>query len=216
MSFSGVIFDLDGTLIASERNYLRAWHQAARVTGVNISNELYMGLIGLNRSDTINRLSVIWASDSKARSFVDASELEYSRLVAAEGHVLRPGITVLLDHVAATHRPLAVATSCHRSLALQTLRDTGLTKYFRTVLSGDEVKHGKPDPEIYLSAAARLGIDPRRCVAFEDSNPGAKSALSAGMKVVVIPELEGDTSELTKIAQVIRYSNHAEAVALFV
>jgi HAD superfamily hydrolase (TIGR01509 family) len=139
-----------------------------------------------------------------------------SEVRSAEGHALRPGITLLLDHLAAKHRPLAVATSCHRSLALQTLRDTGLTKYFKTVLAGDEVRHGKPDPEIYLSAAARLGIEARRCVAFEDSNQGTKSALSAGMKVVLIPELEGDTSELTKIAQVIRYSNHAEAVALFV
>ncbi len=216
MSCSGVIFDLDGTLIASERKYLRAWHQAARDTGVKMTNELYVGLMGLNRIDTIIRLMGIWASSSKATCFVDESQRQYDRLVAVEGHVLRPGITILLDHLAAKNRPLAVATSCHRRLALQTLRDTGLARYFKAVVTGDEVEHGKPDPEIYLSAAAKLGIEARHCVAFEDSYLGTTSALGAGMKVVFNPELENGSSELTKNAQVFRYSNHAEAVELFV
>ncbi len=207
---------MDGTLIASERSYLRAWHQAARDTGVKMTNELYVGLMGLNRADTISRLSAMEGSDSKAESFVDASVREYDRLVADEGHALRPGVTILLDHLAAKNRPLAVATSCHRRLALQTLRDTGLARYFKAVLTGDEVEHGKPDPEIYLSAAAKLGIEARHCVAFEDSYLGTTSALGAGMKVVFIPELENGSSQLTKNAQVFRYSNHAEAVELFV
>jgi len=216
MSYSGVIFDLDGTLIKSELNYLRAWRRAAYKTGVKVSFDLYVGLMGLNRIDTIIKLTGIWRSSSKATCFVDESQRQYDRFVAAEGHILRPGIETLLDHLVAKNRPLAVATSCHRSLALQTLRDTGLARYFKSVVAGDEVTHGKPDPEIYLSAAESLGIEARNCLAFEDSSQGTTSALRAGMKVVLIPELENDTSELTKISDVVRYANHAEAIELFV
>jgi len=110
MSYSGVIFDLDGTLIKSEINYLRAWRRAAFKIGVKVTFDLYVELMGLNRIDTIIRLTGLWGSSSKATCVVDESQRQYDGLVAAEGLVLRPGIETLLEHLAAKNRALAVAT----------------------------------------------------------------------------------------------------------
>jgi len=213
MNERGVIFDLDGTLVASEGIYLRAWKAAAGELGFQMTEELYVEFIGLNRMDTIARLGKVWASCRLAEQFVDLSQARYDRLVREEGHRLRPGVRALVEFLASQRMRMAVATSSHRQLALDTLSETGLDSYFAAVAAGDEVERGKPDPEIYLLAAARIGVPPTHCVAFEDSFAGTRAALDAGMTVVWIPELgEGlfppDPTVLT-------YANHAEATALF-
>ena len=96
---------------------------------------------------------------------------------------------------------------------MQTLFDTGFDSYFKTVLTGDDVTKGKPDPEIYVAAAAKMRVNTTNCVAFEDSVIGATAAIGAGMTVVLIPELV--SLELEQMSPVIRFSTHAEAVELF-
>jgi HAD superfamily hydrolase (TIGR01509 family) len=189
MKIAGAVFDLDGTLVASETIYLRAWQEAARETGEVMPDALYIELMGFNRADTILRLGALWHSVSRATRFVDASQDRYDRLVAEEGHRLRPGIPELLDVLATRGIPLAVATSSARRLAEVTLAEVGLTPRFVALVGGDEVTRGKPDPEIYRTAVARLGIAPAACLAFEDTAIGAASAAGAGLEVVLVPEL---------------------------
>lgn len=109
---------------------------------------------------------------------------------------------------------MAVATSSSRELALETLDETGLSAFFAAVVAGDEVERGKPHPEIYLSAASRIGVPPAHCVAFEDSSAGTRAALDAGMNVVWIPEL-GDGFPRPD-PRVLTYRDHADAIAFFV
>lgn len=210
MNPGGAIFDLDGTLIASETTYLRAWRLAAEECGERMDDRLYVRLMGFNRADTICRLGAIWESPARAEVFVDASQRHYDRLVAEEGHVLRAGIRELLDYLVSRRTPLAVATSSHRRLAEDTLAGTGLSGYFGALAAGDEVQEGKPAPEIYLLAAARLGVRPTDCVAVEDSATGATAALAAGMTVVLVPEMESD--ELPEICATHRCRDHHAAL----
>ena len=119
----------------------------------------------------------------------------------------------MLEHFARKKTPLAVATSSARQLALDTLAGAKLAGCFQVVVGGDEIAAGKPDPEIYLEAAARLGLDPASCVAFEDSVNGATAALRAGMKVVLVPELA--TPAHDRLTQVIRLDDHNAAIDLF-
>ncbi|SDS48817.1 HAD family phosphatase [Opitutus sp. GAS368] len=209
----GVIFDLDGTLIASEGIYRDAWRQAARELGIALTDEVYARLIGLNRHDTIIKLAEMWSGREQAESFVDLSQHHYDTMVAKQGHALRPGVRSLLDHLARQKMPLAVATSSARQLALDTLAAAKLTDYFQVVVGGDEIARGKPGPEIYLEAAARLGCNPTSCVAFEDSVNGATAALWAGMTVVLVPEL--GTPAHDRLARVIRLGDHNAAIDLF-
>jgi HAD superfamily hydrolase (TIGR01509 family) len=189
MRFAGVIFDLDGTLIASESTYLRAWRLAAAAQGLALDDVLYARMMGYNREDTIQRLGEHWGDRRRAEDFVDDSQAHYDRLVADEGHRLREGVGDLLDHLSVRGTPLAVATSSPRRLAEATLADTGLAGYFQALVAGDEVREGKPAPEIYLKATAWLGLEPGACAAFEDSLVGARAALAAGLTVAWVPEL---------------------------
>jgi HAD superfamily hydrolase (TIGR01509 family) len=213
MRFMGVIFDLDGTLVASESTYLRAWYQAAETVGRGMDDALYARLMGLNRADTIRQLGEIWAAPALAQRFVDESQRVYDSLVAGEGHLVRPGVLELLDHLASRGLPLAVATSSHRQLAKDTLVAADLAKYFQSLAAGDEVTQGKPAPDIYLLAAARLGVPPERCAAVEDSAAGAAAAIAAGMTVVLIPELEVEVSPSVRAAG--RYADHHAAIGFF-
>lgn len=210
MNPQGVIFDLDGTLVASETIYRDAWRLAARDLAVEMPDELYARLIGLNRQDTIGQLAEIWTEYPKAERFVDRSQHHYDSLVLRQGHVLRPGVRALLDHLVRQNIPLAVATSSARQLALDTLAAVSLCDYFQAVVGGDEIANGKPHPEIYLKAATHLGREPATCVAFEDSVTGATAALRAGMTVVFVPELH--TPAHDQLTSVIRVPDHAAAV----
>lgn len=213
MNPEGVIFDLDGTLIASETVYREAWRLAARELDIELTDELYVRLIGLNRDDTIARLAEIWPRHSAAERFVDRSQVHYDAIVARQGHALRPGVQGLLGHLSRQKTPMAVATSSARQLAVDTLAATKLAQFFSVLVGGDEITFGKPHPEIYLTAATRLGCDPRKCVAFEDSVAGATAALHAGLTVVFIPELP--CAAHSQLTTVIRLNDHAAAIELF-
>lgn len=214
MRFTGVIFDLDGTLIASERTYLRAWRLAAAEQGLTLDDEMYARMMGYNREDTIRRLGAHWGARRQAEIFVDASQAHYEHLIANEGHQLREGVRELLDHLSVRGMPLGVATSSPRQLVESTLTETGLTGYFHALVAGDEVREGKPAPEIYLKATARLGLEPTTCVAMEDSLVGANAALAAGLTVVWVPELAWG-SPAAPPGPVHRFADHRAAVGLF-
>jgi HAD superfamily hydrolase (TIGR01509 family) len=87
----------------------------------------------------------------------------------------------------AEHWPLGLASSSNREVIDAVLEMAGIAKYFRATVSSEEVEHGKPAPDVYLEAARRLGVEPNRCVAVEDSRNGILSARAAGMRVIAIP-----------------------------
>jgi len=105
-------------------------------------------------------------------------------------------VHALLDLAAAHRLPLALATSTERGLALRTLGYGGFTPdRFRVMVTGDEIAHGKPAPDIYLEAARRLWISPEQCAAFEDSDAGTLSARRAGMTVFQVPDMKTPSAE---------------------
>ena len=102
---------------------------------------------------------------------------------------LKKGVRDFLERVSKLDLKLAVATSTGYDLAIKKLKNTDLYKYFEVVVAGDQVQNSKPDPEIYLTAAEKLGVDPKKCLAFEDSDNGTLAAHSAGMTVIQIPDI---------------------------
>ena len=210
---SAAIFDLDGTLISSERTYLRAWRAAAKDCQRELSPALYLRLIGLNAATTTAALAAEWKSTAEAERFIEKADQHYARLVRRDGHTVRPGIRPLLRRLTARRLRLAVATSSARKLAVDTLSATGLDKYFHSLVGGDEVKRGKPFPEIYLCAAARLKVPPATCIAFEDSTAGLAAATSAGMFTIVVPELNPPAKPSAGAWCLLR--SHLQALPLF-
>jgi len=181
-----VIFDMDGVLIDSNPFHLQIWRRFLTERGVAFDPDKLPAQIFGQRDDKALRMFL--GPDLTEEQVVHWSEeLEANFREAFRPHAKPlPGATELIHECGQAGIPMAVASSAMKKnvdFVVDTLR---LGPCFQAVVSGDEVSHPKPDPEIYLRAAEHLGVEPARSVAFEDSFIGIKAVLRAGMKCVAI------------------------------
>jgi HAD superfamily hydrolase (TIGR01509 family) len=189
-AFRAVVFDLDGLLLDSEAVFRRAWQAAIREFGHEIDDAYYATLIGRGVSVSEGLVATRFAID--AASFRSAWRSRHRAIIDGEGVPPRPGAIALLDRLAERRVPFAIATSSIRADAEHALG--GRIARFPVVITGDQVRRGKPDPEIYLTAAAALGVAPGACIGLEDSNPGLAAAHAAGMAALMVPDLSPPTA----------------------
>jgi HAD superfamily hydrolase (TIGR01509 family) len=183
LQFDAVIFDLDGTLIDTESLALATGMAAFAAVGQPVEESFMHTLVGVD-NPTAN-----------ARIMARYPQLDFTLLHQfwREGFdrgvetalQLKPGVADLLP---ALILPKAVATSSERNAALYKIGRAGLAPHFPHVVSRDDVKSPKPAPDAFLRAAELLGVDPARCVAFEDSEIGSEAAMAAGMYVIQVPD----------------------------
>jgi HAD superfamily hydrolase (TIGR01509 family) len=183
-----VVFDMDGTLLDTERLAGRAWPLAARALGIAFDDALVQTMVGRNSRDCAVLIAERHGDAYPVDALMQAMREAYDGLVAREGIAVKDGAHELIDWLAMQRVPMAVATSTRRARAKAKLADAGLLPRFAEVTGGDEVQRGKPAPDSYLLAAARLGVDPAACLAVEDSEPGYVAAAAAGMHVAYVPD----------------------------
>jgi len=187
-----VVFDLDGVLIDSEPLYELAF----RAYLERIGRETDVGLFAM----TLGRRQADFLPELAARLGRDGAELERGLEAALEPHLatLKP-MPYAAETVAGLRkngRPLALATSSVGDFARRVLNDLHIENFFDALVTGEEVARGKPDPSIYELAAARLGVEPRDCVAIEDTPTGVASAKAARMRCVAVPHALTSRSSL--------------------
>jgi HAD superfamily hydrolase (TIGR01509 family) len=184
-----VIFDMDGLMLDSERPSIGAWMDAARELGWDMAEDLILQAVGRDEESTKKLLLDAFGPGFPYEKIRDLTRGLIVARAEKEGIPHRPGLLPLLDHLAALKVPLGVATSTDQEAALWKLRKAGIQERFSVMTFGDEIRRGKPAPDIFLLAAARLGEAPRDCVGFEDSPAGLMALHAAGIRSVFIKDL---------------------------
>src|SRR6478736_6684056 len=198
--FRAAIFDMDGLLIDSERAIMRAWMAGARELGIELAEDEFVQCVGraAPESDAI-LIGLLGGHEAFRATGAKARELLREGLAEGGGDPvfpLKPGALMLLSALRDAKVPCAVASSSRVAEIRHRLGHVGVLGFFKAITGGDEVARGKPDPAIYLLAAARLHAAPGDCVAFEDSENGAKAAQAAGIHVVIVPDLKQPAAEI--------------------
>jgi HAD superfamily hydrolase (TIGR01509 family) len=208
------LFDMDGLMLDTERPAVKIWVEAARACGQEITGEIVRGSIGISKVNIKELYLNKFGPDFPFDEIRQEAIRRMRQMAAEQGIDHRPGLLVLLDHLAARGIPLAVATSTDRKTASWKLEKAGIRDRFAAVVCGDEVLRGKPDPEIFLRAAERLGRLPPDCVGFEDSPAGLLALQAAKIPSVFIKDLLDPSPEI--LAGVWRrYDSLDKAVELF-
>ncbi len=188
-----VVFDMDGLLVDTETVYRDAMAMTARELGHEMSLDVFKAMIGLPSNDHI--LTRHYGADFPVRTFNDRTMVLADEIIAA-GVALKAGAGEILDRLDELALPRAIATSSsHRAVASH-LGPSGLIPRFHTIVAKGDYARGKPNPDPYLTAAERLGVDPALCLALEDSHNGVRAAASAGMMTVMVPDLLDPTQEM--------------------
>lgn len=186
---SAVIFDLDGLLVDSEPIYKRAWQSAASQLGFELTDEYYYSLLGLPEAGYESAIIKHFGEDFPLAAFRDSWKRLWSELILAGELRAKAGARRLLEALDTARIPVGLATSSTRDRATVALRSADLDSYLRHIVVAEDVEKGKPAPDVFLLAASRLGVPPSRCLVLEDSAPGAEAGLSAGMSVILVPDL---------------------------
>lgn len=190
-----VIFDIDGTLLDTERIYVRAWQAAAREMGYEMPDDL------MRRTRAISAKIAAGIMESEIGNGFSYEKVGARRhqiseeIVERESPVLKPGALEILDAVKARGMKIAAATSSRKAHTDRHLELNGLLDRLPVRITGDMIEHGKPFPDIFLKAAEAVGVEPERCLVVEDSPAGVSAGAAAGMRVLLVPDLAIITQE---------------------
>ena len=196
MKIRGVISDMDGVILDSEKLYVRFWCEAGNFYGYPMQPEHALGIRSMARPYAIEKLQG-WFGEGFDYDLVRNKRVELmDAYVNEHGIDAKPGAKELLSYLKEQGFRVALATATAKDRAEAYLDRLDLLKYFDVVASARMVAHGKPEPDIYLYAADQLGLSPHECLALEDSPNGVRSAHAAGCKTILVPDLDDPSGQL--------------------
>lgn len=206
-----VLFDMDGLMIESERALLDCWREASTELRLELDDALWLSFVGHSDRVCHDRLRER-LPEAQVQALLAGLKVRYDARVEA-GLPIKAGVFELLALLKQRGIPRAVGTSTRRPRALQKLELAGLLPHFDTIVTGSDVAHSKPAPDIYLLAARQLGVAPERCIVLEDSAAGVRAALAAGMTPIQIPDLVAPDDEVRALGhRIVDSLLHARAL----
>lgn len=208
---SGIIFDMDGLLFDTEQIYYDASQVIADKMDFQYDEALYDRFIGVSDEELWQNYHEIFAAHGKAnvQKFIDESYALALKTFNTQGAPLKPGAKELLDFLAAEDIPRVLASSNQRPVIETLLNKAGLTERFAAIVSADDVKRAKPDPEIFQLALTKLETTAETTLVLEDSHNGILAAEAAQIPVVMIPDRIPASPELTEKAHAVLPDLHA-------
>lgn len=196
VSVKGLVFDMDGLLLDSEKIVKRAWDYAGNLMGYKHFGNHIFQTVGFNLKRRTEYFKENVDPDFPMDFFADTTRKKYHEIVQKEGIDIKPGARELLEWAGSHGYRLGLATSSRKLHAEESLKRVGLYDYFDGMQFGDTVKEGKPNPEIYLKACETIGIRPEEAAALEDAPSGICAAAAAGMHVIAVPDLVEPPEEI--------------------
>lgn len=204
-----VLFDMDGLLADSESLAMRDLMDAAADMGIDAPPSFCHTMIGVPADHCLRLVQERFDRDFPAKDYLAEAGRRLERLIEAGLLALKPGVPELLSHLDSLGLPTAVATSSSRVKADRHLRSAGILDRFPVIVTRDDVERGKPHPDLFLRAAADIGIEPEHCLVLEDSHNGVHAAHAAGAMVVMVPDLPPPTDEMRAVCLTIAPDLHA-------
>lgn len=195
LKVKGVLFDMDGIVLDTEKLYTRFWQEAAQSLGYPMTHEMALGMRSLSREVGERQLKAYLGEEVDYQQVRNRRIEMMSAFIDENGVELKPGIHELLAFLKEKGIKTSIATSSPLDRTKEYLSQVGLVDEFDELVSGHMVEYGKPAPDIYIYAASKLGLKPEECLVLEDSPTGILAAYRAGCIPVMIPDQDQPDEE---------------------
>ena len=193
-----VIFDMDGVLFDTENVYLDVWSKVFEKYGYTMTKEIYSSVLGTGRENVKKTFLNYFGNDLPIDAMYKEKD-ENLAIAIDKGVPLKKGANELLIYLKENKYKIALATSATRNRALQQLGQADIEKYFDAIVTKDDIKETKPNPEIFLKVAKKLFMSPNDCIVIEDSSAGIKAAINAEITSIHVVDLKEADDEIIEL-----------------
>jgi beta-phosphoglucomutase len=181
----GVIWDMDGTMVDTAELHFQAWSHLANERGMLLTRHVFVATFGQRNPEVIRLMFGAHHSEQEIHELGQRKE-EFYREAARQGVALLPGVEPLLAALQGARFRQAIGSSAPRENLVLILQLTGTEPYFGALVSMEDTQRGKPDPQVFLLAAGKLGVEPAHCLVIEDAPAGVRAAKAGGMKCIAV------------------------------
>lgn len=208
-----VIFDMDGTLIDTERVSQAAWRRAAQDFHIEIPEHILHAFVGCSIPNAMNMIDDEFGDPAFTERLFNRRHEIFDATWEDELE-LKPGAAEAVAAVRERGLAVALATSSVRDRAITSMERLGLMELFDAAVFDEDIEHHKPAPDVYLVAADHLGVEPTRCVTVEDSFNGVRAGAAAGMRTIMVPDYNEPTPEIRALCAEVLTTLHELPAAL--
>lgn len=194
MQVKAILWDMDGTLVDSEKEHYITWRDTMARRGIDLSEERFKSMLGMRNDLILEHLYGERPSEEEIETIGYEKEHAYREIVRERGVTVLPGAAHWLKRMHEAGWRQMVASSAPLENIETVIESVGLAPYVEAYVSADEVAHGKPSPDLFIEGARRLGLPPSSCIVVEDAHVGVEAAHRAGMKAIAVKTTHHDVS----------------------
>ncbi len=187
--YKAVVFDMDGVIFDSEKLILDIWIELGKEHGIPNIEETIHKCLGVSAAGTKEIFRKEYGEDFPYEEYTAEKSRRFHTIADGGELPMKPGVVELLSFLQGNGYVIGLASSTREACVRQELADAGIICYFQELVCGDMLKKSKPEPDIYLMACEKLGVKPEEAIAIEDSFNGIRSAFSAGMTPIMVPDI---------------------------
>ncbi|NMC46404.1 MAG: HAD family phosphatase [Chloroflexi bacterium] len=222
MKISAVIFDMDGVIFDTERISRQVWKLAEKEFNVKLDDEFFVEIMGVNHHHVFDIYTKFLGDYEFGKKVFEWRQGHIKKIIDTEGVAVKKGFSEIISYLNRENIHQAIATASYPDRVAYLFEKSGIKNPFTVIVTGDMIQHSKPDPEIYLHAAAELGIPIAECMIIEDSVNGIKGGIASGAMTVMVPDMVSPTEEIVReafsienslldVVDLIESNNHGDA-----